>query len=272
MTLEGNTKTPGKLDGFIGWFKRLIMKRATFLPVPGSDGRNFIALHQARTSKRLGPSPFIPNIIDESKFHPRCCWPKEKIAEARASLGVGDDKKLCIIPARLVEVKGLVPFVKALNSEWLSNWRIVIIGEGPLKQALLSTIGYKRLEGFVSIKDYVPYADMPLYYAAADLLLLPSIYDPNPLSVVEALFSALPVALTAMAGNVEEGVTEGKNGWVLPVMELEAYREKLKEVFATSIERLREMGGVSLAENSRFWHTQEAISKYLDVVTGDNNG
>ena len=271
MALEGNTKTPGKLDGFIGWFKRLIMKRATFLPVPGSDGRKFIALHQKRTHKQLGSSPYIPNIIDESKFHPRSFWPTERIASVRAGLGVGDDKRLCIIPARLVEVKGLVPFVKTLNSEWLSDWRVVIVGEGPLKQAILNEISCKGLDGFVAVKDYVSYEDMPVYYAAADLLLLPSIYDPNPLSVVEALFTALPVALTNMAGNVEEGVSEGRNGWILPVLDSVAYKAKLQEVFSTPAERLREMGQCSLAENSKFWHAKDAIHKYLDEVVGVSN-
>ena len=272
MALEGNTKTPGKLDGFIGWFKRLIMKRATYLPVPGSDGRKFIALHQARTSKKLGVTPYIPNIIDESKFHPRAYWPEAKIEAIRRELGAEDGDRICLLPARLVEVKGLVPFVKALEPEWLSGWKIVIVGEGPLKESILTAIANQGLQDNIAIKDYVPYAEMPLYYAASDLLLLPSIYDPNPLSVVEALFSALPVALTTMAGNLEEGVTEGKNGWALPVMEQPAYREKLKEVFATPVEKLREMGKVSLAENSRFWHAQEAIRKYLNVVTGDNHG
>ena len=271
MALEGNTKTPGKLDGFVGWFKRLIMKRATFLPVPGSDGRKFIALHQKRTHKQLGSSPYIPNIIDESKFHPRSFWPTERITSVRAGLGVGDDKRLCIIPARLVEVKGLVPFVKTLNSEWLSDWRVVIVGEGPLKQAILNEISCKGLDGFVAVKDYVSYEDMPVYYAAADLLLLPSIYDPNPLSVVEALFTALPVALTNMAGNVEEGVSEGRNGWILPVLDSVAYKAKLQEVFSTPAERLREMGECSLAENSKFWHAKDAIHKYLDEVVGVSN-
>ena len=55
---------------------------------------------------------------------------------------------------------------------------------------------------------------MPKYYAASDLFLLPSIHDPNPLSVVEALHSGLAVAISDRCGNVEEGVMDGDNGFV----------------------------------------------------------
>lgn len=272
MTLEGNTKTPGRLDGFIGAFKRFIMKRATYLPVPGSDARRFIDLHRERTSGRLGESPYLPNIIDESKFKPRECWPKEAIAAARRDMGAGEGDRLCIIPARLVEVKGLVPFLKAVDAKFLAGWKVVIVGQGPLKSEIDTIVSEKGLSGTVSIMDYIDYEKMPEHYAASDLMLLPSVQDMNPLAVVEAIFSGLPIVLSDQVGNVEEGVSDGRNGWILPVKDEAAYAAKLAEVFSADIERLLEMGRVSLEENSRFWHASEAISKYLDVVLEANDG
>lgn len=271
MALEGNTKTPGRLGGFVGWFKRLIIKRATFLPVPGSDGRKFIGMHQQRTKIKLGQTPFIPNIIDQSQFHPRQYWPKRQIRATRERLGIDFDSKLCIIPARLVEVKGLVPLIRVLDAQMIQGWKIVIIGEGPLKTKIEAEIANGNLNSHIKVVDFVRYEDMPLIYAASDMLLLPSIYDPNPLSVVEALFSGLPIALSCMAGNVEEGVTEGRNGWILPVSDAELYRQKLVEVFSIPLERLMEMGKCSLEENSKFWDATPAIRKYLDVVVGGQN-
>ena len=272
MTLEGNTKTPGRLDGFIGAFKRFIMKRATYLPVPGSDARRFIDLHRERTAGRLGESPYLPNIIDESKFKPRECWPKEAIAAARRDMGAGEGDRLCIIPARLVEVKGLVPFLKAVDSKCLAGWKVVIVGQGPLRSEIEKLAFERGLSGTVSIMDYIDYEKMPEHYAASDLMLLPSVQDMNPLSVVEAVFSGLPIALSDQVGNVEEGVSEGRNGWILPVKDESAYAAKLSEVFSMQVDRLREMGRVSLEENSRFWRAGEAISKYLDVVVGAGDG
>lgn len=274
MVLEGNTKTPGRLDGVIGWYKRFILKRAAFLPVPGSDARKFIGLHQARTKTKLGPTPYIPNIIDQTKFHPREFWQKDEISALRVQLGVQSDEiKVCLIPARFDPVKGLIPFFETVDADMLRGWRIVILGHGRQKDAVVSLIARRGFTSFVTIVESVAYELMPKYYAAADLFLLPSIRDMNPLCVVEALFSGLPIALSDRTGNVEEGVTDGLNGWSLPVMESGPYRLALQKVFATPLKRLREMGRYSFEHNSKFWDMKPAVKNYLDAIVGaDTNG
>ena len=107
---------------------------------------------------------------------------------------------------------------------------------------------------------------MPKYYASADLFVLPSRHDPNPLSVVEALHSGLPVAVSEMAGNVEEAVAENRNGWVLPVNDSLLFAAKLKDIFNTPIERLQKMGVVSHKENATFWNTRASVSRFLDAL------
>ena len=253
--LEGNTKTPGRLDGALGKFKRALVGRCRFAAVPGSDAAKYIGLHQQRTRKPMPKPVYLPNLVDENRF-------KVKVK------GEGERRnlKICIIPARLEEVKGLVPFFGLLTPEMLKGWKIRLMGQGPLKDEIEATIARQGIGDFVEIVDYVPYAEMPAEYAAADLLLLPSIYDPNPLSVIEALHSGLAVAVSVQAGNVEEAVTEGRNGWVLPVKDKAAFEAKLRVVFATPVERLQEMGRVSKAENARFWETKAAIGRFLDGV------
>ena len=267
MGLEGNTKTPGKMDGFIGRFKRFVICRATQFHTPGSDGVRFFDMHRSRTTKKLAPCAILPNVIEESRFHTRDEYVAEEIRELRAvRFGAGEDERGCLIPARLEPVKGLVPFFKLLSPEMLRGWKIVVLGQGPLKSEIEAVLEKRGITRFVKILDYVPYDEMPKCYAAADLVLLPSIYDPNPLTCVEALHSGLPLALSCMAGNVEEAVTEGKNGWVLPVMDTESYRETLKSIFSTPVERLRGMGRISKEVNARYWITSEAVTRFLDSI------
>lgn len=264
---EGNTKTPGIMTGFVGWFKHLIYSRCRFAAVPGHDAVRFMEMHQSHTKMTMPQAVIIPNLVDETRFMPRDRWPRDLIDDRRRHLGAASETtKVCLIPARLAEVKGLVPFIELLERGWLKDWRVVILGQGPLKDLILKTIDKKGLAGQVAILDYVPYEDMPSYYAASDLLLLPSIYDPNPLSVPEALFSGLPVALTDQAGNVEEGVSDGKNGWVLPVLDPVAFKTRLRDVFCSDASVLNRMGAVSLTENARFWSTESAIKNYLDEL------
>lgn len=257
--LEGNTKTPGRLDGALGKFKRALMGRCQFAAVPGSDAAKYIGLHQARTKMKMPKPVYLPNLVDEKRF-----GGGESVAPRGRGGNEGD--RMCIIPARLEAVKGLVPFFQLLTPQMLKGWRIRLMGQGPLKEEILATLANRGIADFVEIVDYVPYEEMPSEYAKADLLLLPSIYDPNPLSVIEALHSGLAVAVSDQAGNVEEAVTEGRNGWVLPVKDKAAFEAKLREVFATPVERLREMGRLSKAENAKFWETKGAIKRFLDEV------
>ena len=253
---ETNTKTPGRLDGFVGWFKRKVLTSCQFIGVPGHDAIKQLAMQQARTNKKMPPAVILPNLIDERRFS-----------------GINPDEcdgnpRMCLIPARLEPVKGLVPFINLLEREMLADWKIVIMGQGSLKEQLDDLIAKRQLTDFVTILEYVKYDEMPKWYARSDLVLLPSLYDPNPLTCVEALHSGKALALSCMAGNVEEAVTDGRNGWVLPVNDQDAFAAKLREVFSTPKSRLAEMGEISKKENAQFWNTKSAIARFLDEVLG----
>ena len=264
--LEGNTKSPNKLRGAVAGVKHLVMSRFKYVGVPGTDAVRFIALHQECSRLKMPTPVLLPNIVDETRFKPRNAWSEEEIQAVRKRLGVAEAEKLALTPARLEPVKRLVPYLMNLDTKLLQGWKIVIMGMGSLHDELVSVIKERGLAGHVSILDYIPYEEMPKVYAAADLFVLPSVFDPNPLSVVEALHSGLPVAVSDQAGNVEDAVANGKNGWILPVKEAGGFAAVLKEVFTTSLERLRDMGTRSHDENARFWNTRESISRFLDVV------
>lgn len=251
---EGNTKTPGKMGGLLGAVKRFALGGYKYVAVPGSDAAKYIALHQARTRKKIPQPVILPNLVDETRF------------TAKDWGAAHDDVRRAIIPARLKPVKGLMEFVGLLTPELLKGWKILIIGDGELKDPLQSLINGLGLSDNIEIKPFVAYDEMPKYYAASDLLILPSIYDPNPLSVVEALHTGLPLALTSEAGNVEEAVTPGKNGWVLPVKDKDSFAAVLGDVFATPVERLREMGEWSKAHNAQYWNTERAIKGFTDAM------
>lgn len=259
---EGNTKTPGQLSGLKGWVKRFVFSGYDYVAVPGVDAARYIGLHQGCTKKRMPKPIFLPNLVDENRF---CSQRKsdEKVQSIRDSLGIDSSVRVCLTPARLEPVKGLAEFISLLTPEMLNGWLIVIVGEGSLKNLLLKQIRDRHISSYVKILDFVPYKDMPNFYLASDLFILPSLYDPNPLSVVEALHSGLPIALSDQAGNVEEAVEDRINGWVLPVHDREKFQGVLKDVFTSSKSRLTEMGLVSCSRKARYWQTKSAVSNFL---------
>ena len=269
---EGNTKTLGKMKGLKGFVKRLVFSRYDYVAVPGLEGERYIAAHQAITRMKMPRPVLLPNLVDETRFKPRHMWPLGDINRIRSEVGCSDETKLCIVPARLEWYKGLLEMFALLTPEMLSGWKILIMGSGSLKEGVESSIAIQGLADHVTIKDLIPYAEMPLYYAAADLFLFPSLMDRNPLSVVEAVHSGLPVALSDQVGNIHEGVHEGINGWVLPVKDSARFGQTLKMVFSADIETLKRMGCKSYEAIAPFWRSDFAVDRFLQsIVDAYNN-
>ena len=263
---EGNTKTPGVMTGIKGWIKRLVFSKYDYVGVPGSDAARYITMHQEHTNRRMPKPVMLPNLIDEKRFKPRTEWREDEIEAVRENLGISKSERMALTPARLAPVKGLLEYISLLTSKMLKGWKIVILGQGALKDSLLQLAEERGLRNSIIIKDFVAYSEMPKYYAAADLFVLPSLHDPNPLSVVEALHSGLPVAVSEKAGNVEEAVNEMRNGWILPICDQGELGAKLTEIFATPVEKLRKMGELSYNENATFWRTSDSVSKFLGEI------
>lgn len=264
--VEGQTKSIGAIDGWKGWIKCWSLSHYRYVAVPGSDGIAYVRAYQDRSKRSLAKPVVLPNLVDESRFKPREYLDAETFAKIRSDMGASVESRVCIIPARLIPVKGLCPFIRLLTAEMLKGWKVVIIGEGPLAAELTETVKDCGLQKNVNVLGFVDYDKMPLYYAASDLFLLPSLRDQNPLSVVEALHAGLPIALSNQAGNVEEAVTVGRNGWVLPVADREAFKGVLQKVFATNRGELRERGHLSREENARFWRTKECVASFLNEI------
>lgn len=263
---EGNTKTTGEMHGWKGWLKRRILAKFKYVAVPGIEGRRYIAAHQALTRLKMPEPVILPNIVDETRFRPRREWDQEQIDAVRARLGCDSATKLCVIPARLEWYKGLLELFSLLDTEMLKGWKILVMGSGSLKKRLLQLVAQRNLAQHFQQMDLIPYAEVPVYYAASDLFLLPSLMDRNPLSVVEALHSGLPVAVSELAGNVDEAVAPGKNGWILSVRNAEGMKETLSDIFSSPLEKLKEFGAYSRNVQAGFWNTHEAIKNFLDGI------
>lgn len=251
--IEGNAKSPGTLTGLVGSLKLLTVSRYDLMAVPGRQGVAYRDVLAAHTLRKFPQTIILPNLIDESRF------------KVKAE-GEQRDLKICIIPARFDPVKGLKELFRAVEPEMLDGWKLVVMGHGPEEEMTMQIVRERGLSDFVEVIHSVPYEEMPQHYASADLCLIPSVRDQNPLAAVEALHSGLPLALSDQAGNVDEAVTEGENGWALPVLDEKAFAEKLKVVFGTEKERLAEMGRVSKEKNARFWDTKAAIGRFIDCL------
>jgi glycosyltransferase involved in cell wall biosynthesis len=110
--------------------------------------------------------------------------------------------------ARLIEKKGLIYLIKAISILVAQGIRIhcTIIGEGELKQQLLTLIKAERIHNFVRILPFVTQDRIRELLLQSDVFVLPSIIaddgdrDGLPNVIIESMLSGLPVVSTSVSG------------------------------------------------------------------------
>lgn len=263
--IEPNAQTLGRIRGVVGAVKRSVLRRYDHIKVPGHEACRYLQLLFGETGAH--PQPVVlPNLIDESRFRPRWEVGEGERDTVRARLGAESSGLLAVWPTRLIPNKGVCEFLSVLTPEMLGPWQLVLLGDGPLRTQVESVIVHRNLERHVRLHPYLPYEDMPSVYAAADLFVLPSLKDPNPLSVVEALHSGLPLLLSQRVGNFPEALEEGQNGWGFDPDDATSAPQAGMESFAAPSETLESMGRRSKELAEAFWSTRSAVARFLDEI------
>jgi glycosyltransferase involved in cell wall biosynthesis len=268
--LEGNTITPGQTSNFAMLTKRFFLNRFEFLAVPGQEGSKYIDLILGNQQSKPN-LVLLPNIVDESKFLSTNITNEETKKSLKQKLGLSINKKLAICPARLIPEKGIYEFVSHVVPSEVNEWNILIIGQGYLQKEIDHLIDKMELTDIVKIVPYFNYEQMPSLYAISDLFLLPSMNDPNPLSVVEAMFSGLPLLVSNRIGNYPEVLQEGKNGWSFDPRDSLSTKSSVGLAFNSSCQKLKEMGSSSRVFVSEFWDSYKAVDNFLNLVLAGNN-
>jgi glycosyltransferase involved in cell wall biosynthesis len=152
------------------------------------------------------------NSVDLARFQPASNGER---AAARASLALPLDVPVATVVARLDDVKGVDLLLEAWPSVvgQVPTARLLVVGEGPLRDDLVAQLASHGLQDSV---DFLGYRDdVPHVLHASDLLVLPSRSEGMPLAALEAFGCGLPVVAHAVGG-VPELVVDGLNGRLVP--------------------------------------------------------
>ena len=162
---------------------------------------------------------------------------------ARRRAGATDDEVLFIYVGRLEREKGLDTLLEAWRQAGLDGAaKLAVAGDGPLRAQVE--------RGGVTALGHVEQEELPSLYAAADVLVLPSVAtatfrEPWGLVANEAMHQATPVvasdAVGAVAGDL---VRDGRNGLVFPAGDAGALALKLQTV-ARNPELRRALGAAA---------------------------
>jgi glycosyltransferase involved in cell wall biosynthesis/2-polyprenyl-3-methyl-5-hydroxy-6-metoxy-1,4-benzoquinol methylase len=184
--------------------------------------------------ERLGADPrtleLIPLGMDLDAFRPD----PDARARIRARLGVAPDEILVLGIGRLIAWKGFDYLVEAISRvrKQAPNVRLVVAGDGDERSTLSDLVHRLELDDHVTFVGAVGREDVPSYYAAADLVAVPSIrheagfVEGLGYVALETLASGTPLVASAVGG-LEESVTHGETGLLVRERDSEALADAI---------------------------------------------
>jgi 1,2-diacylglycerol 3-alpha-glucosyltransferase len=152
------------------------------------------------------------------------------------------------------------------------DWKLVLIGEGPLRDQIKDQIDALGLANNVIQRGWISYEKMPLYYAFAKCLILPSSSEPWGLVANEAAACGLPLILSNKCGCVPELCQPGVNGFVFESANVEKLSECMKNISNNSVDlsafgvKSRELVSTLTFEN---WALQ--VLKMKEIILHNGN-
>ena len=138
----------------------------------------------------------IPNGVPEERARAT----RER-ADVRGELGV-EEAFVVLSTGRLASQKGLEHLVRAAALiRDVPRLRVLLAGDGPLEGQLSRLVSELGLDGIVTFLGHR--SDIGDLLAAADLVVLPSLWEGLSISLLEAMAAGKPVVTTTIGGNVE---------------------------------------------------------------------
>ncbi|MBI5167600.1 MAG: glycosyltransferase family 4 protein [candidate division NC10 bacterium] len=152
-----------------------------------------------------------------------------RTGELKRELGLEAGARLVGIIARLVPIKGHHFFLEAARrvASLVPSARFLVIGDGELRADL------EAMARDVGISDRVCFLgwrlDLERVYADLDLLVLSSLNEGTPVSVIEAMAASVPVVATAVGG-VKDLMEDGKTGILVPPGDIRSLAEAMVQL------------------------------------------
>lgn len=180
---------------------------------------------------------FGPGIVDDH------LWLHETV-------GFTDYPKVVGMISNLKPQKAPLDFIQAAYEIYkqMPEVRFVLVGDGPLKQAVEQEIAKLDLSAIVKLMGWRQ--DVPKIIRGLDLVALSSLWEGLPCVFGQAMKTGLPVVATNVEG-AKEAVEEGVTGFLVPTHDPKAMAEKIMMIFKD--ERLRiKLGKAAMKQASRF--------------------
>jgi len=189
--------------------------------------------------KRYGFRPerlhWIPNAVDTTRFED-IVHPSE-----------GHTPPTVVFVGRLVAEKGLDNLLRAwaMAGEARQGWRLLLVGDGPLRDSLLALAEALGVADSVVFHGASTHVEQQL--AEADIGVLASRFEGLSNTLLECMAAGLPMIATRISGS-EDFVETGRNGWLCAPDSVDSLCDALLAALSLSAETRRQLGEQARAD------------------------
>ncbi|HEY9767303.1 MAG TPA: glycosyltransferase family 1 protein [Coleofasciculaceae cyanobacterium] len=160
---------------------------------------------------------------------------------ARTKLGLQPEDKVVLYVGRFDPRKGIETLVRAVGQSKVreqQNLKLIIAGgstpgrkDGKERERIESIVNELGLQDITTFPGLVNHQDLIYYYAAADVCVVPSHYEPFGLVAIEAMASGTPVVASEVGG-LKYTVVDEVTGLLAPPQEEQAFASAISQILS----------------------------------------
>jgi glycosyltransferase involved in cell wall biosynthesis len=264
VLVRGDSNGLAEPIGVKGAIKRRVLKIffsriAGFLAI-GTHNANFYRSYGV-PEERLFWTPYA---VDNDFFGEQVTNFAEQRYLLRTKEGIPPEPPAILFCGKFVDKKRPLDLLRAFAALGTGvESSLIFVGDGPLRPAMEDFVASQRLER-VFFLGFRNQTELPACYALADVLVLPSSFEPWGLVLNEAMASGLPVIASERVGAAADLIRQGVNGFVFPVGDVSALTHYLRTILKDRCAR-EEMGRQSRVIVSG-WGLSESVNGVLKAL------
>ncbi len=208
-------------------------------------------------------------VVRNGSMYQKSFASEEKIAELKQKYGIKDDEKILLYVGYMVKYKNLEFVFNSLNNikEQNQKFKAIFVGGGMDYNyfvTLSKTLGLE--ENVIFTGPITNDVILSSLYKMADLFVFPSIFDNDPLVIVEAAVNGVP-AITLEKTGASERIENGVSGFIVE-NDLEKFTQKILEALEDE-QQLKIMGQNASKLIPKTWDqtAQEYLQIYKEMIS-----
>lgn len=217
-------------------------------------------VHYGASSEKMH---FVPHFVDNDWFSERADEARRTGPDVRAELGIAPDAAVVLFVGKFVSKKRPADVIAAAD-RLLATGRpveVVLVGSGKLEGALRDAAEQATVP--VHFAGFKNQSELPAYYVAADVIVLPSDGGETwGLVINEAMACGLPAVVSEAAGCAPDLIDPGQTGFTFPLGDLPGLAEALERTLSLDAPAVQE----ALAAKMETYALETAMSGTLEAV------